>query len=353
MLCQLFIIIIYKLRLKCISLAGHDVKYSELFVNFIIETKYSTSAALISHNPPKSSDCAESGEKSMKKIDRMKTLQLIIFLLITIFSMYIVVFRDGGSRNAVLMLWVTLAVSFFFIFLDFIFFADQQKSYEKMMNAIGSDPVSKIANRHSIDALLDKYEGRTLPADFACIAFEVVNIRDINRELSRSAGNEALKRFAVILNLASVDNFFAARNGGNRFAAMSDNLSREDIYYFLQRISDKVAEYNSHPYNPKIKYTIGAAFNDSSRSFDIVDLIALANRRIDRSSEVHNIAAVGSGSSASLAQRAGAKSDVPGQDGFIRGAMPDGTFAGGASADPEQVESSPAFRSRTGESHEE
>ncbi|WP_417080951.1 GGDEF domain-containing protein [Mobilibacterium timonense] len=225
----------------------------------------------------------------MKKTDRIKTLQLFIFLLISVLSIIVIVILGKGDRNAVLLLWLTLAVSFFFIFVDFTLFADQQKAYEKMLETIGSDPVSKIANRYSIDALLDKYEGRSLPSSFTCIAFEITNIKEINRKYGRAGGNEALKRFSITLNLASLDSFFVGRNGGNRFIAMSEDLSRDDVAVFLQRISDKIDQYNSQASSPHIRYTIGAAFNDGEKGRDIVDLIALSNRRIRETEEIHNI----------------------------------------------------------------
>ena len=89
--------------------------------------------------------------------------------------------------------------------------------------------------------------------------------------------------------MASLDSFFVGRNGGNRFIAMSEDLSRDDVAIFLQRISDKIDQYNSKSSSPHIRYTIGAAFNDGEKSRDIVDLIALSNRRIRETEEIHNI----------------------------------------------------------------
>lgn len=227
----------------------------------------------------------------MKKIDRFKTIQLVLFLFLAALSAVVIVIRGGDRRSAVLLLWAALALSFFFIFLDFSFFSEQQQAYEKMLESLGSDPVSKIANRTSIDALLDKFEGQPLAPTFACIALEIVNIQEINQTFGRAGGNEALKRFSITLNLAALDNFFVARNGGCRFAALSEDLTQAEIDVFLKRIADKIAQYNSQPDHPPIRYTIGAAFNDSAQSQDLVTLLAAANRRLNPAEERHTLSA--------------------------------------------------------------
>jgi GGDEF domain-containing protein len=227
----------------------------------------------------------------MKKIDRIKTIQLLLFLFLAVLSAVVIVLRGGDRRSAVLLLWVTLAAAFFFIFLDFSLFTEQQEAYEKMLEALNADPVSKIANRTSIDALLDKFEGHPLAPTFACIAFEIVNIQDINAAGGRAGGNAAIKRFSITLNLAALDNFFVARNGGCRFTAMSEDLSREEVDMFLKRIADKIAQYNRQPDHPPIRYTIGAAFNDADQSQDIVTLLAAANRRMNPAEERHTLSA--------------------------------------------------------------
>jgi diguanylate cyclase (GGDEF)-like protein len=227
----------------------------------------------------------------MKKIDTIKTIQLVLFLVIAALSAVVIILRGGSRHSVILLLWGTLALSFLFIFLDFSLFAEQQQAYENMLKALNADPVSKIANRRSIDALLDKFDGQTLPTDFACIAFELTNIKAINQQYGRSGGNEALKRFSITLNLAALDNFFVARNGGSRFAAMSEDLSREDIAAFLKRIDDKIAQYNHQLGHPPIHYTVGAAFNDPAQRQDIVTLIATANRRLNPADERHTLSA--------------------------------------------------------------
>lgn len=230
----------------------------------------------------------------MKKTDRYKTIQLFVFLVISLISMVTVIFRHGSGQVASLLLWVTLAISFFFIFLDFSLFTQQQKSYEEMIKTMGSDPVSKVANRYSIDAILDKYQGHTLPEKFVCIAFEITNLKEINEAKGRQAGNEILVRFSNALELASLDRFFVGRNGGSRFIAMAEGLSTDDVDDFLRRILQKVEQFNSRNNDLEIRYTIAWAFHEQEDpSGDIVHLIALANRRIDYNSQIHTISKEG------------------------------------------------------------
>lgn len=68
----------------------------------------------------------------MKKFDRLKTIQLIVFVLLTVTCMVIVFFNkdlfhliaaEPNVRLMSIMLWLALGSSFLFVFLDFSLFS--------------------------------------------------------------------------------------------------------------------------------------------------------------------------------------------------------------------------------------
>jgi diguanylate cyclase (GGDEF)-like protein len=216
----------------------------------------------------------------MKRADRIKTIQLVIFSILAIICVLEVIVFDASTHIMGLLLWLSLALEFFFIFADFTIFEKLQNVYNSMIDTMRSDPVAKIANRYSVDSLIDRFDGVELTDGFCCVAFEITNIKEINAEYGRKAGNNVLRSFSIVLKMASLNKYFVGRNGGSRFIAVSEDADRADVEQLKKRIDQKLDELASTPGSPKIEYSVGLAFKNEDRDCDIVGLIALSNRRI-------------------------------------------------------------------------
>lgn len=217
----------------------------------------------------------------MKKMNLVKTIQLLVFGILAAVVIIAVVADNGRNVRVVsLLLWLSLALSFFFIFLDFSFYAREEEAYAKLLQNLSSDQMTKIGNRYSIDKLIDKYDNLPLPSDFGCVVLTLSNIREINEKYGRQEGNAAIRRFSLILKMASVGHCFVGRNGGNKFVAMFENGSEEMISHFLERIRDKVDANNADSSNPPMKFEYGIAFHEGGEVREVTDLISLADRRV-------------------------------------------------------------------------
>ena len=225
----------------------------------------------------------------MKKFDRLKTIQLIVFVLLTVACMLIVFFNKNlfhmiAAQNDVrlmcIMLWLALGISFLFIFLDFSLFASFKHDYRELDYAVHSDPVAGIANRYSSDVLIEPYLDKPLPENMGCIMLELSNIKEINDLYGHVQGNKLIRDFSNILKLTSVDLCFVARNGGNKFLALFEQGTEEKIEVFLSRVDQKVQSNNSSPEGYPIRYRYGIAFHEGASAKTITELIALSNRRI-------------------------------------------------------------------------
>lgn len=224
----------------------------------------------------------------MKKHNTIKTLQLILFLAITAFGLYRIFTNrelhhligvNPSVRLMMFLLWIVLGLSYFFIFLDFCFFSSYKKDYRELDYAVHSDPVAGIANRYSCDALIEKYLDRPLPPSFGCVMFDITNIQEINSLYGHLKGNMLIRDFSNILKLASVELCFVGRNGGNKFLAIFEKTTSDQIYTFIQRVDQRVDAYNSIADKIPIRYQYGIAFQEEG-SLSITQLIALANERI-------------------------------------------------------------------------
>ena len=216
----------------------------------------------------------------MKKMELMKTIQLIIFGILAVVAIVVVVAGNGRNiRLANILLWISLALSFFFIFLDFNFYDREEKKYDKLVRDFNSDSMTKVGNRYSIDKLIDKYMNEPLPADFGCVVLTISNIREINETGGREEGNAAIRRFSLILKMASVGHCFIGRNGGNKFVAMFETGSEESIRHFISRITQKVNENNADSSNTKLAFEYGIAFHEDG-VYQVTDMISLADQRV-------------------------------------------------------------------------
>ncbi len=225
----------------------------------------------------------------MKKFDIYKTIQLILFIVLTGVSIYSVLFTpevfhtvatNFSVRIICILLWIVLGISFLFLFLDFSFFGSFKQDYRDLNFAVHSDPVAGIANRFSCDAIIEKYLDQPLPENIGCVMFSLTNIMEINKLYGHIKGNHLIKDFSNILRMASVDLCFIGRNGGNTFLALFEDTDRTHIETFLERVHSKVDSHNSGSSTYPIVYKYGIAFHEGDSVKTITELIALSNRRI-------------------------------------------------------------------------
>lgn len=227
----------------------------------------------------------------MKKFTVYKTIHLILLVLMTAAAVLLVfydseLYHQIASSTMMTVLasgiWIVLAVSFVFIFLDYTFFFGYRKEYREMENAVRSDPTSGIANRFSCDAVIEKYLDKPVPSDLGCIMFDLTNIQDVNKLYGHLQGNALIRDFSNILRLSSDELCFVGRNGGNKFLAIFERCTPYDMQRFLERVSQRVRMHNSDSGNTPIQYSFGTALHEDISVREITQLISLANDRSAR-----------------------------------------------------------------------
>lgn len=229
-------------------------------------------------------------DKALKKgVEKIKTIQLILFIIITGLGVYLVFSNEElyqliGSNPAVKalsgLLWLIATLSFVFILWDFASFSNLKKDYSELDFAVHNDPVAGIANRFSCDAMIEKYLDKPLPDTVGCIMTDLTNIRSINDRHGYLAGNEAIQAFSNILHNASLGLCFVGRNGGNKFMALFEDCSPEKMDAYLQQVEEKVAAYNAGHPSRMLQFLSGQAFREGESIRTINQLIALSDRRL-------------------------------------------------------------------------
>ena len=126
------------------------------------------------------------------------------------------------------------------------------------------------------------------PLDEASMKAAQKRFSDIAMPLGGLAtGNMLLKDFSNILSASALSLCFVGRNGGNKFLAIFENCTDDQLNTFLARIAERVKQHNQSPSAISIEYRIGIAKNSEEHLAEITQLIALAYNRISDETIAH------------------------------------------------------------------
>lgn len=225
----------------------------------------------------------------MKKFDQMKTLELVVFMafagvcfyqIVIASDIYQQITTDKNVMHLCIFLWVSLFLSFACIFVDFSLYSKQNENLASLTAAANTDSVARIANRYSIDSIIDEYADKDIPGEMGAAMIELTSLKEVNTNYGRVEGNNLIRAFSIILSMASLDECIVGRNGGNRFIILYEKSSDLHLSVFLDRLSDKVRDYNANTKNHHIEYEYGVAYGEKDNITSITRLIALSSNRL-------------------------------------------------------------------------
>ena len=225
----------------------------------------------------------------MKNYTKIKTIQLAIFAILTVFGLVTIFFHTGLYQKVsadpdvlilCLLLWCSYGLTFVFIYLDLRFLSTYRNNYSELDQAVHTDTVAGIANRYSCDAIIEKYADQPLPDNIASIMFDLSNIQEINEKYGHAAGNRAIRDFSNLIKMASFNYCFVGRNGGNKFLALFEDATDNNINAFLSKLDQKILEHNQENPDMPIEFRLGIAYKEGPEIKTINELIALSNKRM-------------------------------------------------------------------------
>ena len=127
---------------------------------------------------------------------------------------------------------------------------------------------------------------RFLDRNVACIMFDLNNLKIANDTLGHSVGDQLIVNFANILRNVIPSKEFVGRYGGDEFVAVIRDMPKEDVIGVLEKLKEKVEDFNDHGKNIKISYAYGWAFSDDYTEctlrtlFDRADKHMYENKRL-------------------------------------------------------------------------
>lgn len=224
----------------------------------------------------------------MKKFNFYKVVHLTIMVIMTAISLYLLlqsgvreyIFSEKPATILFFVVWVILIANFIFLFIDFNMISEIKLSYHSLYEVAYSDSLASIPNRYSCDTLIDKYADISLPEHVGCLMMSISDLMEVNKQFGRKSGNHLLREFSNILTNCAGSKCFVGRNGGNKFLAVFENSTPDEMDAFLQAVESRVLQFNRA--NPlQIKYAVGRAANCEEGLDQITRLIALSDNRLN------------------------------------------------------------------------
>ena len=164
---------------------------------------------------------------------------------------------------------------------------DVKKAQAKMAEMSIVDELTKLHNRrYFIEALEGEFErANRYETDMALIMMDLDHFKEINDEYSHLAGDMVLSEIGKILKKHVRRNDIACRYGGEEFAVILPNVSRDNIYAAYERfrelVSEQPFEYESKQFH--ITVSIGIAFSNDEKLIN--DLLAHADQALYQAKE--------------------------------------------------------------------
>jgi len=159
---------------------------------------------------------------------------------------------------------------------------DVKKAQAKMAEMSTVDELTKLHNRrYFIEALEGEFERASrYEIEMALIMVDLDHFKKINDTYGHPSGDMVLSKIGGILKKHVRRNDIACRYGGEEFAVILSNVSRENIYAaydrFREMVSEHLFEYESNQFH--ITVSIGIASSNNAESAN--DLLSQADQAL-------------------------------------------------------------------------
>ena len=164
---------------------------------------------------------------------------------------------------------------------------DVKKAQAKMAEMSVVDELTKLHNRrYFVEALEGEFErANRYETDMALIMMDLDDFKRINDTYGHPAGDMVLSEIGKILKKHVRRNDIACRYGGEKFAVILPNVSRDNIYAAYERFREIVSkqpfDYESKQFH--ITVSIGIAFSNDAKLIN--DLLAHADQALYQGKE--------------------------------------------------------------------
>jgi diguanylate cyclase (GGDEF)-like protein len=153
---------------------------------------------------------------------------------------------DSIHDNYILQLMLSLFISIFFSSLLILYYRQQQRTAKALKILATTDPLTKIANRHKLnmvmEILIHRSQRYALP--LSVIFFDIDHFKEINDKLGHETGDEILVELSKLVTrtIRSADLF--ARWGGEEFIIVLPETNRTQAKALAEKLRHIIEEHH-------------------------------------------------------------------------------------------------------------
>ncbi|MBA3075583.1 MAG: diguanylate cyclase [Anaerolineae bacterium] len=162
----------------------------------------------------------------------------------------------------------------------------ERKQLEEQLRYQGSrDAMTGLYNRNFFEAELERFaQGRDFPV--SVIMADIDGLKYTNDTRGHAAGDELLKRGANILSSGMRNGDIVARIGGDEFAMLLPRTDAAMVKTIVERIKNKIGDYNSGQTDLPLKISLGCA---TTELFDLMKALKLADQNMYADKIFHKV----------------------------------------------------------------
>lgn len=146
----------------------------------------------------------------------------------------------------------------------------------QLRHASTHDALTELYNRTYLDEVRPGLESAA--GQVAVVFVDVDGLKGVNDRIGHEAGDQLLRRTALVLRSAAGPDVLAVRLGGDEFALFAPGSNQASLDQLVERIRAELARHNELHRGPPLDLSIGAALTD--RRGGISQAMRLADHRM-------------------------------------------------------------------------
>jgi len=115
---------------------------------------------------------------------------------------------------------------------------------------------------------------------YACLMFDLNNLKAVNDTLGHKAGDALIHGFAGILRKTLPEEVFLGRYGGDEFIAVAEGVSEVQIRLLLDQIEKNISKYRDSKYGITISYAVGYEMSTGYQDCNLRILLDQADKNM-------------------------------------------------------------------------
>lgn len=199
-------------------------------------------------------------KKFVTTFRKLKTVQLIAFLLIEIIFVLILImepslgvniFNNRALFSLCAVTWLLVIFSLLSLINDFRTLRSFALGCHELEKEAYLDTMTGIPSRHGLDMIFRTYDTPESAANLGCYMVTINSLQEINEQIGYASGDNAIYDFCNIFEKVGDSFGIVGRNGGNEFLAVLNNCTEQTMQEFIHRLNAEISAYNErHPHAP-------------------------------------------------------------------------------------------------------